>query len=270
MELAEKMLLSGGAPYLRGLDGRVKTCVLLASVVVVSALTGWPLAAGVFLTALFLMFTLRLPLKKVLLRMCVPFGVGWLVLASLVFTTGHTVIGTIGFGRFSLPVYLEGMSLGFLIMLRILAAVSLAMLLSFSTPMVEILATLRLMKVPGLILDLADMIYRYGLSLGEVGATMRKAQRARGGEGLPWRLQARDMGIVAGNLLVKSFERSVRVYKAMLARGYDEDEKAQPYFTDPIPARDILTGVFAGLLLVALLVCNFAFSWKGWSLNWVL
>ena len=40
----------------------------------------------------------------------------------------------------------------------------------------------------------------------------------------------------------------------MLSRGYDEDAKAQPYFTRPIPTKDILTGVLAGLILVALLV----------------
>ncbi|MDR3570049.1 MAG: cobalt ECF transporter T component CbiQ [Syntrophobacteraceae bacterium] len=270
MEIAANNFLPGGTSYLRSLDGRIKTCVLLAAVVVVSVLIGWPLAAGALFTALGLMFTLRLPLKKVLLRMCVPFGVGWLVLVSLAFSTGHTVVATIGFCGFSLPLYLEGISLGFLIMLRILAAVSLAMLLSFSTPMIEILATLRLMRVPALILDLAEMIYRYALSLGEVGATMRKAQRARGGEGLPWHLQARDVGIVAGNLLVKSFDRSVRVYKAMLARGYDEEAMAQPYFNGPIPAKDIFCGVMAGVILAALLVTNFALAWKGWSLHWVL
>lgn len=86
---------------------------------------------------------------------------------------------------------------------------------------------------------------------------------------MPWHRQARDVGAVAGNLLVKSFDRSVRIYKAMLSRGYDEDAKAQPYFTRPIPAKDILTGVLAGLILVAVLVCNFAFAWKGWSHNWI-
>ncbi|MDA8091523.1 MAG: cobalt ECF transporter T component CbiQ [Nitrospiraceae bacterium] len=254
-----------GTTYLHRLDGRVKTSVLLSAIVIVSALTRLPLVAGAFLVALALMFTLHLPLKSMLLRMSAPFGVAWLVLMSLIFTSGHTVIGVINFRHISLPVYREGLTLGFLIMLRILAAVSLAMLLSFSTPMVEILATLRLLKVPGVILDLADMIYRYAFSLGEIAATMRKAQRARGGEGLPRHRQARDIGMVAGNLMIKAFDRSVRIYKAMLARGYDEDAKTPPYYTGPIPAKDLLAGVLAGLVLLALLVCNFAVAWKGRS-----
>ena len=68
-----------------------------------------------------------------------------------------------------------------------------------------------------------------------------------------------------GIFLIKAFDRSVSVYKAMLARGYDEDAKTPPYYTGPIPAKDILAGVLAGLILVAMLVCNFASAWKGRS-----
>ena len=199
------------AAYLRRLDGRIKTCVLLGAIVIVSVLTRWPLVAGALLATLALMFTLHLPLRKVLWRMSIPFGVAWLVLLSLIFTTGRTVIGVINAWHISLPVYREGIILGSLIMLRILAAVSLGMLLSFSTPMIEILATLRLLKMPAVILDLADMIYRYAFSLEEIAANMRKAQRARGGEGLPWHRRARDTGIVAGNLMIKAFDRSVGI-----------------------------------------------------------
>ena len=254
-----------GTTYLHKLDGRVKTGVLLGAIVIVTVLTRWPLAAGSLLVAITLMFTLHLPLKKVLWRISVPFGVAWLVLLSVIFTTGHTVVCTIKLLHIGLPVYREGLTLGFLIMLRILAAVSLAMLLSFSTPMIEILATLRLLKVPGMILELADMIYRYAFSLGEIASTMRKAQLSRGGEGLAWHRQARDIGLLAGNLMVKAFDRSVRVYKAMLARGYDENAETAPYYTCPIPKRDLRVGVLAGLVLLLLLASNFATCWKGYS-----
>ena len=254
-----------GAAYLYRLDGRIKTIVILGAIVVVSALTRWPSVAVILLAAMAFMYTLHLPLRKVLWRMSVPFGVAWLVLLSLIFTTGHTVIGIIKIDlwHISMPIYQEGLILGFLIMLRILAAVSLAMLLSFSTPMAEILATLRLFKLPGVVLDLADMIYRYTFSLGEIAATMRKAQRARGGEGLPWHRQARDTGIVAGNLMIKAFDRSLKIYKAMLARGYDEDAKTPPYYTSPVPAGDIMAGVLASLVLLALLFYNFEAAHKG-------
>jgi len=253
-----------GTGYLHRLDGRVKTVVLLFAVVVVSVLTRWFLVAGIMLATLALLCSLRLPLRKLFLRLLVPFGVAWLVLISLLFSTGNTVVETVTFWHLSLPVYREGAQLGLVIMLRILTAVSLAMLLALSTPMAEILATLRLLKVPGLIVDLADMIHRYAFSLAEMAATMRKAQRVRGGEGLPWYRQARDLGMVAGNLLIKSFDRSVRIYKAMLARGYDEDTGAPAYYTHHIPAKDLLAGVPAVLALVAVLITNFVMTWRGW------
>ena len=256
--------LTSGNFYLRRLDGRIKTIVLLAAIITVSVLTRWSLAAGVLSAALALICTLRLPPGRLLRRMSIPFGVAWLVLASLVFSTGHTAVATVSFRHISLTVYREGMALGFLVMLRILAAVSLASLLSFSTPMIEVLATLRLLKVPGLILDLADMIYRYSFSLREIAVTMRKAQCLRGGEELPWHRQARDIGMLSGNLLAKAFARGESVYKAMLARGYDEDAKTASYYTSAIPPRDLLAGVLAGLILIALLVCNFTVGWKGW------
>ena len=257
--------ITAGDTYLRRVDGRIKTAVFLCAIVVTSALDRWPLAAGVLVFAVALMFTLRLPARKVLWRMSVPFGVAWLVLVSLVFTTGNTVAGTIRFLHVSLPVYREGMTLGFLIMLRILASVSLAMLLSFSTPMVEILAALRVFRVSGVIIDIADMIYRYAFSLGEIAATMRKAQIARGGGGLPWHRQARDLGRLAGNLMIKAFGRGERVYKAMLARGYDEDASSPPYYTLPIPARDMTVGILAGFVLLSLLVFNFAAGHTPWN-----
>jgi len=265
MQLATWNRLSFGTTYLHRLDGRIKTIVLLSAVITVTVLTNWFLVAGVLLATLALFFTLHMPVKRLLLRLSIPFGVAWLVLLSLIFTNGHTVIEVIHFKFVSLSVYREGVALGFLIMLRILAAVSLAMLLSVSTPMVEILATLRSLKVPGLIVDLADMTYRYAFLLEEIAVNMRKAQRVRGGEGLPWYVQARDVGMVAGNLLVKALDRSVRIYKAMLARGYDEDAKTLPYFTRPVPGKDLVAGVSAGLVLLALIVCNVAVAWKGWS-----
>ena len=248
--------------YLHRMDGRIKTVVLLAAIVIVSVLTRWPLAAGVLAATWALILTLRLPIKTILLRLSVPFGVAWLVLLSLLFSTGHTVIGSVRLGPVFLHVYRGGAALGLLIMLRILAAVSLAMLLSFSTPMGEVLATLRILRMPGLILDLAEMIYRYVFLTEELAAAMRKAQLVRGGGGQPWRRQARDIGAVAGNLLIKSFDRSLRIYKAMLARGYDEDVKVSPYYTGPVPVKDLLAGATSGMLLLALLICNFAVGWK--------
>lgn len=239
------------------LDGRVKTCLLLAALFTAVVLRHWYLAAGLWLATLFLFASLGLSWSRLLRRLTIPFGVAWLVLLNLLFTQGHTVIGQVNLHYWTLPVYREGIYMGFLIMLRIMAAVSLATLLSFTTPMPEILATLRILKIPGLMIDLAEMIYRYILLVEETAVTMRHAQLSRGGGGVPWYRQARDVGTIAGNVLIKSLDRSVRIYKAMLSRGYDEDAVLPSYFAGKIPSRDLVCGLMGGLVLLAVLAGDY-------------
>ncbi|OAT85201.1 cobalt ECF transporter T component CbiQ [Desulfotomaculum copahuensis] len=259
MELATVSESDRKESFFQCLDGRVKTCLLLAAVFIAVMLRHWYLVAGIWLATLLLFAGLGLPWSKLLRRLTIPFGVAWLVLLNLLFTQGHTVIGQVNLHFWTLPVYWEGLAMGFLIMLRIMAAVSLAALLSFTTPMPEILATLRILKIPGLMIDLAEMIYRYILLLEETAVTMRHAQLSRGGEGMPWYRQARDVGTIAGNVLVKALDRSVRIYKAMLSRGYDENAILPPYFTGKIPFRDLACGAAGGLVLLAVLAGDFLF-----------
>ena len=136
--------------YLHRLDGRIKTCVLLAAMVIVSVLTWWPLAAGALLVTLALMFTLRLPLKRRPMAHVRSFrrglaGGGQSDIQHRPYGDRRQSVS----GIFPCLFTGKGWTLGFLIMLRMLAAVSMSMLLSFSTPMVEILATLRFLKCLG-------------------------------------------------------------------------------------------------------------------------
>jgi len=257
MELAAVNETGRRESFFLRLDGRVKTVVLLASVFIAVILRHWYLVAGLWLATLLLFAASGLPWSGLLRRLLIPFGVAWLVLVNLLFTQGHTVMGRVNLHFWVLPVYREGMYMGFLIMLRIMAAVSLGTLLSFTTPMPEILATLRILKLPGLIIDLAEMIYRYILLVEETAVTMRRAQLSRGGGGTPWYRQARDVGTIAGNVLIKALDRSVRIYKAMLSRGYDENTVLPPFFAGKIPSRDLLRGALMGLVLLALLAGDF-------------
>ncbi len=58
-------------------------------------------------------------------------------------------------------------------------------------------------------------------------------------------------GGMAGNLLVRAFERSERIYSAMLARGYDGETRNLPLA--PIRFTEWLT-LAAGLAVLAFLV----------------
>jgi cobalt/nickel transport system permease protein len=122
--------------------------------------------------------------------------------------------------------------------------------------MPEIMATMRLIKVPGLIVDLAEMIYRYITLMDQAAHTMRRAQVSRGGDSLPWYRQVYDLGVVAGVLMIKALDRSTRIYKAMLSRGFDENSAAPPYFEQAIPHWDRLFLIWSIAALLAWLAVD--------------
>jgi cobalt/nickel transport system permease protein len=241
---------------LQTLDGRVKTLLGITAIVVVVSLRHWYLAAGPLLVVMALLLRSGISFPKLLLRLVAPFSIAWLVLLSLLFTYGHTEIGSLTLFRWVLPMYQEGLSSGLLIMLRLLAAVSIITLLSFTTPMPEILATLRLVRIPNLMIDLSEMIYRYITLMDSSLHTMRRAQLSRGGGSLPWYGQTRDLGVIAGVMMLKSLDRSTNIYKAMLSRGFEENSASPPYFEHAVPGRHLAAGGLCLLAILALLALD--------------
>jgi cobalt/nickel transport system permease protein len=225
------------------LDGRVKTITLIVAIIIVVVLGHWHLAAGLWLAATVLILMLGFSSLALARRLIIPFSIAWLVMLNLIFTFGNIVVAHVTIGPWILPIYQEGIARGFLVMVRILAAVSFTVLLYITTPMPEILATFRILKVPQLMVDLADMIYRYIIITDQTAHTMRQAQLSRGGASLPRYRQVRDLGIIAGSMMVKSLDRSTRIYKAMVSRGFDENTKPPAYFEAGIPKIDMLVGI---------------------------
>ncbi|MHB8142906.1 MAG: cobalt ECF transporter T component CbiQ [Thermoleophilia bacterium] len=251
--------IASGKTPLHRLDGRVKTALLLVAIVFATVLTHWYLLVGLWLASLVLFHTLRLSWRLLLRRLYIPFGIAWLVFLDLLFTNGGHPLFHLSAGLFSLTAYREGLLLGILIVLRIMAAVTLGSILSFSTPMIEILETMRLYKLPGFIVDLAAMMYRYVFVLEETAHNMRRSQLSRMGASSSWLQQASDTGKVAGHVLTRSLDRSTMIYKAMLARGYDEDSSGTAFFTVPVPKAERRLGILVAVLLIALLIFDIFF-----------
>jgi len=243
-----------------GIDGRIKTIVLLAAVLVSATVSHWQLALLLWMVATAFFILAKLRLRDLFLRLLMPFGIAWLVFLSTIFTNGSHPFFVLHFGSITITAFREGSWLGILLCLRILASVSFATLLAFTTPMIEILETLRLMRIPGTIIDLAGMMYRYLFLLEETARTMRSAQLSRlGNNGVTWSRLA-DTARIAATLMIKSLDRSTRIYMAMLARGYTEDAYDTKFFTQKIIHRDIFLAAISMLLLVAVIVANLC--WK--------
>ena len=102
------------------------------------------------------------------------------------------------------------------ILLKTLLCVSAVLALVAVTPMRKLTASLRRLHVPGMLVSLFEMTYRYVGCLMEEASSMSSAYALRGKP----RLEMRHMGSFVGQLLLRSYDRAERVYHAMKCRGY--------------------------------------------------
>jgi len=112
------------------------------------------------------------------------------------------------------------------IVIRSWLSVQMAILLVAVTEFPKIVHALRHLRVPAIITVIISFLYRYLFVLADEVMRLLRAREARsatvaglsGGGSVMWR--ARIAGHMAGQLFLRSYERSDRVYNAMLSRGY--------------------------------------------------
>ena len=112
------------------------------------------------------------------------------------------------------------------IVVRSWLSIQMAILLTATTQFPDMMHALRHLRVPSLLVGVISFMYRYLFVLADEAVRLMRARDARsarprgggGGGSLVWR--ARVAGNMVGQLFLRSYERSDRVYNAMLARGY--------------------------------------------------
>jgi len=106
--------------------------------------------------------------------------------------------------------------------LKALGAVSCLYFLSLSTPMVDLLAALRRLRVPKLLVELMVLVYRFIFILLETADTIYNAQNCRLGYS-SLSTGYRSLGSLVSMLFIRSYKRSDELYTALEARGYEGD-----------------------------------------------
>lgn len=98
--------------------------------------------------------------------------------------------------------------------------VAVAVVLTATTPVGDLLAGLGRLRVPVALTAIGGFMVRYGEVLAGEVERLRIARVSRGDDPR-WLWQARSVATTAGALFVRSFERGERVHVAMVARGFD-------------------------------------------------
>ena len=159
----------------------------------------------------------RIPFSYLLSRLKYP---GWFILAVvflLPFMVGNTVL--FQWGELSLK--LEGCETAAIIVVRFFCILTISLVLFGTAPFLSSVKGLRSLGLPPVIVDMTLLSYRYLEEVGEMVNTMERAMKLRGFDKHNFRY--RNLQVLArliGSLLVRSYEKSTRIYQAMILRGY--------------------------------------------------
>jgi cobalt/nickel transport system permease protein len=260
------------------LDGRVKFVLTIAFILTASLtpVDAWPVYVLLFALILSVEILSGLGVRHVLKRtlLALPF-----VLAAfpVIFTNGRMVLFSFPIGSWTLTAYAEGLARFISVALKSWLSLQAAIVMAASTPFPELLQAMRSVGIPRLLVGMFGMMWRYSFVLIDEALRLLRARAARSGskgnrlvgsksgikihparEGGSVLWRARVTGGMAGNLFLRAFERSDRIYSAMLSRGYDGEIRLLPL----TPMRGaIWTALLGGLVLLASLLFLGIFFW---------
>jgi cobalt/nickel transport system permease protein len=210
---------------LQQIDPRIKIVSLVALIITTALVRNLAVLVGLYLLTLLLAAGSRLTLPFFVARvwLFVPIFTGFIVLpATLSLITPGRVVVPLG-NWFGSPVGLtsQGLMAGALIVTRVATSISLAVLLTLTTPWPRLLRALEALHVPRVFILVTGMAHRYlFLLLGSV-TDMYVARKARAvGRETSVKRSRAFVGASAGALFAKTFALSEEVHMAMVARGY--------------------------------------------------
>src|SRR5512140_1327886 len=149
-----------------------------------------------------------------------------LAAVTVLFTIPGEPVASFHFLRWNLVVTNAGLLRFISIVTRSWLSVQVAILLVAVTEFPKIIHALNHLRVPAVLTTIISFLYRYLFVLPDEVMRIMRARQSRSaaaagikaGGSVMWR--ARTAGNMAGQLFLRSYERSDRIYNAMLSRGY--------------------------------------------------
>jgi cobalt/nickel transport system permease protein len=249
--------IDGSSPV-HVLDARVKLLLALGFIICASLL---PVGSWLALTCLTALLWLAIVVSGIglgtIIRralVALPFLI---VVVTIIFSVPGRPVFRVPLGLFTLTATDAGLLRFTSIIWKSWLSLQAALLLTATTHFLDVLRALRALRLPAVMVAILSFTYRYLYLLVDEAQRLMRARDCRsaaaegkGGGTVLWR--ARVTGRLVGTLFLRSFERSERIYVAMLSRGYDGELRSMR--RDALPRRDLLWGVgCATVLLVVML-----------------
>ncbi|MBS4031592.1 MAG: cobalt ECF transporter T component CbiQ [Clostridiales bacterium] len=171
----------------------------------------------------FLAFRAKIPGYVILKLFSVPVTsllVGVMTIAVQInrFETG--MLFSMNVGSYYLGVTKASAAVAVVTLLKSLSAVSCLYFFVLTTPMIEVIYTLKLLRAPAVFLDLMMLVYRFIFIFVETAFQIYTSQSSRWGY-LGFRRSIHSFGLLFANLWAKSFIKSQAIFTSLLSRGYE-------------------------------------------------
>lgn len=157
-----------------------------------------------------------------------------LMTIPLTFMILGSIAIALGFSREALGDYRIDLKIGYLytsrsgirrcleVFMKAWGAVSAMYLMTLSTPASELISVLQKARIPKVVVELMNMIYRFIFIMLEAQEKMKVSAQSRLGY-VDFKTSCKSFGNTASNLLVVSLKKANAYYDAMISRCYDGD-----------------------------------------------
>lgn len=201
--------------WMRSADVRLKFLVVAAGLLVNLA-SSKPIVPLILCGLALIVFPVNgLGLRSAAKRLIVPSYMAVVVVVTQLLWVGHNPLLELG----PLALYREGLASGLLLASRVISGAAIVLAFGAVTPTTEVLALTGWLRLPKILVEVASLMYRYIFLLAEEADRLRQAQVQRLGHS-NWRRSMKSYGTLCGAVVVRSYDRGVAVYEAMVARGY--------------------------------------------------
>ncbi|RKL62113.1 cobalt ECF transporter T component CbiQ [Thermoanaerobacteraceae bacterium SP2] len=221
--------------------------------------------AIVFMMGTILVFKAGIPVRVYLKILALPLSfvlTGVLTLMINIVPAGSRALIKFSLFDITIGITRESMKISGMLFFRSMALVSCLYFLALTTPMIDLVMVLKSLKVPALLLELMELMYRFLFVLMENSERIYISQSSRLGY-ITSKAALNSLGRLISSLFLKSYRDSERLYTALEARGYDGELKVLTKNFSP-SLRNILFIVSAEILLLLL-------AWlSGGGIKWTI
>jgi cobalt/nickel transport system permease protein len=207
---------------LRDVSPRLKLFIGLASMLICvsSPYPAAPLFVALFLSLASVLLA-RIPVRIYSRLLLLPLSFALLSAGVVALMQGEgRVLLQMQLLGIDLAVRQEGASLALLLLARTFGGMCSLYFIALSTPMIEIFATLKSLRIPYSVIELSMMIYRYIFVFLDQAARIHSAQVMRLGDAGA-KSSLHSFAMLASVLFLRSWEQGERLVLAMDSRCYD-------------------------------------------------